>query len=175
MTTAPGQAGRRGASAALRLAERAIDAAAIATFAGIFLCVLAQVVFRYVFNAPLTWSEELARYLFIWCAFLGWTIASRRRSHLAMTFVAERLPPAAQAALAVATQLATLWFAWLLGSRGAVLVRNNWDVENVAVPFNLGVVYAIEPIAAAAIAAYALVALAEAVRGAGRAQAGDGR
>ena len=90
MTTAPGQAGRRGASAALRLAERAIDAAAIATFAGIFLCVLAQVVFRYVFNAPLTWSEELARYLFIWCAFLGWTIASRRRSHLAMTFVAGR-------------------------------------------------------------------------------------
>jgi len=159
--------------AALRLAERAIDAAAIAAFAGIFLCVLAQVVFRYVFNAPLTWSEELARYLFIWCAFLGWTIASRRGSHLAMTFVVDRLPPGAQAALAVATQLATLWFAWLLGSRGLRLVHNSWDVENVAVPFNLGVVYLIEPVAAAAIAAYAAIALADALRGVRRPPAGD--
>jgi len=175
VTAAPGPAQRRGASTALRFAERLIDAAAIATFAGIFLCVLAQVVFRYVFNAPLTWSEELARYLFIWCAFLGWIIASRRGSHLAMTFVVDRLPRAAQTALAVLTQLATLWFAWLLGSRGLALVRNNWDVENVAVPFNLGVVYAIEPIAAAAIAAYAVAALAEAARGTRPAPERDGR
>jgi TRAP-type C4-dicarboxylate transport system permease small subunit len=150
---------------ALRLVERAIDAAAIAAFAGIFLCVIAQVVLRYVFNNPLTWSEELARYLFIWCAFLGWIVASRRNSHLAMTFVVDRLPRSAQTVLTVATQVATLWFAWLLGSRGQRLVQNNWDVENVAVPFNLGVVYLIEPIAAAVIALYAAVALAEAVRG----------
>ena len=148
-----------------RWLERLIDAAAIAAFSGIFLCVIAQVVLRYAFNAPLTWSEELARYLFIWCAFLGWMVASRRNSHLAMTFVAGRLPRAAQTAAAVLVQLATLLFAWLLGSRGLQLVRNNWDVENVAVPFNLGVVYLIEPIAAAAIAAYALVALRDVGRG----------
>jgi len=146
-------------------AERLIDAAAIAAFSGIFLCVLAQVVARYVFNRPLTWSEELARYLFIWCSFLGWIIASRRNGHLAMTFVVERMPPLAQRGIAVAVQVATLFFAWLLGSRGWLLVRNNWDVENVAVPFNLGVVYLIEPIAALAIAAYALSSLAALARG----------
>lgn len=146
--------------ALLGLVERVIDAAAIAAFCGIFLCVLAQVVFRYALNSPLTWSEELARYLFIWCAFLGWIIASRRHSHLAMSFVVERLPPAAQVATAALVQVATLLFAWLLGSRGLALVRNNWDVENVAVPFNLGVVYLIEPIAAALIATYALMTLA---------------
>jgi TRAP-type C4-dicarboxylate transport system permease small subunit len=147
-------------AALLRTVERDIDAAAIATFCGIFLCVLAQVVFRYALNSPLTWSEELARYLFIWCAFLGWIVASRRNSHLAMTFVVERLPRAAQVGVAALVQLATLLFAWLLGSRGLALVRNNWDVENVAVPFNLGIVYLIEPIAAACIAMYALMALA---------------
>jgi len=146
-----------------RWAERAIDAAAIAVFVGIFLCIFAQVILRYVFNSPLTWSEELARYLFIWCAFLGWIIASRRGSHLAMTFVVERLSPRTQAAVAVLTQVATLYFAWILGTRGMKLVGNNWDVENVAVPFNLGMVYLIEPVAAVAIAAYALLALSEAV------------
>jgi len=143
----------------LRLVERLIDAAAIAAFSGIFLCVIAQVVLRYVFNNPLTWSEELARYLFIWCAFLGWLVASRRHSHLAMTFVVDRLPRSVQTVIGVLIQAATLWFAWLLGSRGLQLVRNNWDVENVAVPFNLGVVYLIEPIAATFIAMYALMAL----------------
>jgi TRAP-type transport system small permease protein len=147
-------------SVLLRIVERVIDAAAIAAFCGIFLCVLVQVVFRYAFNSPLTWSEELARYLFIWCAFLGWIVASRRGSHLAMTFVAERLPPKGQLALATLVQAATLLFAWLLGTRGLALVRNSWDVENVAVPFNLGVVYLIEPIAAACIAMYAVLALA---------------
>ncbi len=146
-----------------RMAERAIDGAAIAVFVGIFLCVFAQVILRYAFNSPLTWSEELARYLFIWCAFLGWIIASRKGSHLAMTFVAERLPPRAQVAVAVAIQIATIYFAWILGTRGLRLVANNWDVENVAVPFNLGVVYLIEPVAAAAIAGYALLALAGAL------------
>ena len=150
----------------LRILERAIDAAAIVAFCGIFLCVLVQVVFRYVFNSPLTWSEELARYLFIWCAFLGWIVASRRRSHLAMTFVADRMPRPAQVSLAVTVQVATLLFAWLLGSRGWTLVRNNWDVENVAVPFNLGLVYLIEPIAAFFIALYAVMALASLRKGA---------
>jgi len=152
-------------TALLRLVERLIDAAAIAAFSGIFLCVIAQVVLRYIFNNPLTWSEELARYLFIWCAFLGWLVASRRHSHLAMTFVVDRLPGSVQTVIGVLIQAATLWFAWLLGSRGLQLVRNNWDVENVAVPFNLGVVYLIEPIAAVVIAIYACIALTEALRG----------
>ena len=148
----------------LRAAERAIDVAAIAAFTGIFLCVFGQVVFRYVFNSPMTWSEELARYLFIWCAFLGWVVASRRNSHLAMSFALERLDRRSQAAIAVVVQLATLLFAWVLGRTGAKLATNNWDVENVAVPFNLGVVYLIEPVAAVAIAAYALLALSDALR-----------
>ena len=148
-----------------RWVERLIDVTAITVFTGIFLCVLAQVVFRYVFNNPLTWSEELARYLFIWCAFLGWIIASRHDSHLAMTYLAQRLPPRGRVTAAAAIQVATLWFAWILGSRGWQLVRNNWDVENVAVPFNLGVVYLIEPVAAAAIGTYALLTLGTLLRG----------
>ena len=92
-------------------------------------------------------------------------IASRRNSHLAMNFAIERLPQRAQAGIAAAIQLATLLFAWILGTSGAKLVANNWDVENVAVPFNLGVVYLIEPVAAVAIAVYALLMLADALRG----------
>ena len=33
--------------------------------------VFAQVVTRYVFHSPLAWSEELARYMFIWLVWIG--------------------------------------------------------------------------------------------------------
>ena len=45
------------------LAARAIDALAIVTFTGMFLCVFVQVILRYGFDRPLVWSDELARYL----------------------------------------------------------------------------------------------------------------
>ena len=43
------------------------------------------VVARYVFNAPLVWSDELASILFLWLAMLGAVIALRRGEHMRMT------------------------------------------------------------------------------------------
>ena len=40
-----------------------------------------QVVLRYVFSAANTWSEELARYLFIFEVMIAAAIAVRRNSH----------------------------------------------------------------------------------------------
>jgi TRAP-type C4-dicarboxylate transport system permease small subunit len=149
---------------ARHVAERAIDWAAIAVFTGIFACIFMQVILRYAFDSPLTWSEELARYLMIWCAFLGWVIASRHDSHLAMTYVIDKAPRRARAAVRITIEAATLLFAWVLGQRGLQLAVGSWDIENVAVPFNLGVVYLIEPIAATAIALYAAGKLVAALR-----------
>ena len=44
-----------------RAATRIVDALAIASFTGMFACVLAQVVLRYGFDRPLVWSDELAK------------------------------------------------------------------------------------------------------------------
>ena len=80
-----------------RIADGVIDAAAIASFTAMFACVFGQVIFRYALNDPLAWSDELARYLFIWASFLGWIIAARRRSHLSVDMMVVKLPPRAAA------------------------------------------------------------------------------
>ena len=49
-----------------------------------------QVLFRYVFQLSLAWSEELARYLFLWLAFLASAYAFKTRSHFALRFLVDR-------------------------------------------------------------------------------------
>ncbi|MDE0305895.1 MAG: TRAP transporter small permease [Albidovulum sp.] len=53
---------------------------------------LAQVVFRYVIAAPLPWSEELARYCFVWIVFLGGAIGLSRGIHLGVDLFVNLLP-----------------------------------------------------------------------------------
>jgi len=41
------------------------------------IIVLLQVIYRYILTEPLHWSEEMARYLFVWLSLLGATLAFR--------------------------------------------------------------------------------------------------
>lgn len=52
------------------------------SFGMMTLLIFLQVVFRYVFKESLSWSEELATYLFIWLTFIGASIATRERTHI---------------------------------------------------------------------------------------------
>ncbi len=72
-----------------------LNAAAFSVFAISVLMVvvtLAQVVFRYVIAAPLPWSEELARYCFVWIVFLGGAIGLSRGIHLGVDLFVNLLP-----------------------------------------------------------------------------------
>ena len=139
-----------------RVAARILDALAVVTFTGMFLCVIAQVVLRYFFGDPLTWSDELARYLFVWCSFIGWVVAARKRSHLGITLVAERSPPRVKAAIELVGALAAVAFAGVLLYYGLLITSRNADVDTVTLFFTFGVVYAIVPAAALAVGALAL-------------------
>ncbi|HET9338564.1 MAG TPA: TRAP transporter small permease [Casimicrobiaceae bacterium] len=139
-----------------RWIDRVVDGVAIAAFAGMFACVLGQVLFRYFLGSPLTWSDELARYLFVWASFLGWIIAARRRSHLSIDMAASRAGPRGRAVLRLVGALAGLAFAGLLVFYGWRITARNLDVETTTLFFTMGVVYAMVPAAALAVGLYAI-------------------
>ena len=58
--------------------------------------VFLQVVMRRVFNNSLYWSEELARYLYVWQTWLGVSYAARNGTHLRITILKDRLPAGMQ-------------------------------------------------------------------------------
>ncbi len=56
----------------------------------------ANVVARYVFEAPIIWTEEIMTMILLWCVFLGAALVTRRDEHLRMNILSDRLPPRGQ-------------------------------------------------------------------------------
>ncbi len=52
--------------------------------------IFVQVVMRYVFSNSLSWSEEVARYLFIWQTWIGAGYAVRKKRHLRVEVLIDR-------------------------------------------------------------------------------------
>ena len=57
----------------------------------IVIITFVQVLFRYVFQFSLAWTEELARYIFLWLAALSIAYAFKTKSHFALTFLVDRV------------------------------------------------------------------------------------
>lgn len=72
----------------------------------VVLVTFGQVLFRYVFRWSLAWSEELARYLFMWLAALGAAYAFKTKAHFALMFMVDKL--SAKRRMAVSTVVAAL-------------------------------------------------------------------
>ncbi len=72
--------------------EYVLVASLIFTLALLFM----QVVMRYVFQSSLSWSEELARYIFLWQIWLGTGLAVKHKKHIRVDVLMNYLSPAKQ-------------------------------------------------------------------------------
>ena len=52
----------------------------------------ANVISRYLFNAPIIWAEELATICLTWLTFMGSAVCYKAQAHLGMDFIINRLP-----------------------------------------------------------------------------------
>jgi tripartite ATP-independent transporter DctM subunit len=99
---------------------------------------LAGVVSRYVFNAPLTWSDELASFLFLWLAMLGAVIALRRGEHMRLTTLVMRLPPGARAVVNLFARLVVIAFVLEIIGPAYEHFGAQWDIRTPALEIRDG-------------------------------------
>lgn len=128
--------------------HRATCVAAIGLLAAIFAVMLLQIAFRYLLNAPLVWTEELARYLYIWACYLGAAVALRRGNHIVITLVHERLPPPAGGLVALGTQALALLFLGAVTVLGVQLMARTHTIEAITLPIPWSAIYAAAPVGA---------------------------
>lgn len=60
--------------------------------AALVIMVGVAVFFRYVLNSGISWSDEVARILFVWLVFIGAYIAFKNKSHATVNVLVNKLP-----------------------------------------------------------------------------------
>ena len=86
------------------------------------LLIFVQVVMRYVFNNSLSWSEELARYVFIWQIWLGTSVSMKGNDHIRMDMLSNKLKGRGKLVLAIVANVILLLFCVFLVKYGFDLV-----------------------------------------------------
>lgn len=113
----------------------------------------AGVVSRYVFHAPLVWSDELASILFLWLSMLGAVVALRRGEHMRMTALLQKVTASTRAmldAFAIAASVAFLvliiWPSIDYAHEESFIVTPALEISNAwraaAIPAGIGIMLA---------------------------------
>ena len=97
----------------------------IALFAFIILIIsmAAQVIWRYVLNNPLVWTEELGRVAFIWVSFMGASIAMKKGRHIKIDSIFNIFPERIRKLLEYFIQLLLLFFLSIVFYNGLILIK----------------------------------------------------
>jgi TRAP-type C4-dicarboxylate transport system permease small subunit len=82
----------------------------VLTLGGMTVLIFIQVLFRYMFNSPLAWTEELARFLFIWMTFVAGVVAARRGQHIGVELIVNMLPSIGKKTIGVFAHLVSTVF-----------------------------------------------------------------
>lgn len=76
----------------MKIFNRIVETVGQAVFTVIIVVTFSQVIARYVFNSPFTWSDEFARYCFVWVILLGSALAIRDNAHIGVDYFISFIP-----------------------------------------------------------------------------------
>ena len=110
------------------------------------LVVFSQVVWRFVFNNPFSWSEELARYLQVWLIMLTAVVCLRKGRHLAVDYMTHVLPFKLTKGLMFITFGFTMLFAGVVIIYGINLIAITINQKAPALQIPIMIVYLVFPI-----------------------------
>lgn len=131
-------------------------------FAVTVVLVVWQVVARYIFDAPIPWTEALAKYLFVWLVLINASYIFGKREHMNIGYFKEHMPKPVQTALGLVTEVVILGFAvciLLVGGWGALKV--GIPQKDAALTISMGYVYAAIPISGALTTMYTICNIVE--------------
>lgn len=122
--------------------------------AGYFLCVVIQVVYRYILEMPISWTEETARYLFVWAAFLAAAVSVGRNDQFNIPIIAEQLGARARYWLELVVVTLGFAFAMVMTIYGYRTASRLFYAISPVIPISQGAVYLVIPIAGAYMAVH---------------------
>ena len=85
--------------------------------------IFAQILMRWLVNNSITWSEELARYIFIWQIWLGTSIGFKDDKHIKITIIRDKFGDKGKAVYDIIARLILLAFCAFMVMMGMKMVQ----------------------------------------------------
>jgi len=105
-----------------RLYENALEILALIAFTSLIFLTFLQVLSRYVFQTPITFTEEMGRFLFIWISFLGAAIVMKHDKHIRLDLLQEKVHQNVRSMIDIMVFLLIFAFSALVFFQGIKLV-----------------------------------------------------
>ena len=125
---------------------RALEYLLALTLVVITLLVFANVVTRYVLMYSIIWSEEVARFAFIWLIFIGTAVAIKRKAHFQLSLFDLHEGSLAKRGTQALGMLAVLTLSIVLVSQGMTLVGSTMRQSSPNIGIPMGYAYAAIPL-----------------------------
>src|SRR5262245_6538120 len=134
-------------------------------FAVLIATVFYQVVGRYLFNAPPSWSEELARFLQVWIALLASALGIQQGMHLGVDYLLHTVPLRGRAFLEILVHLLVSGFLLVLLVQGVNILQVAAVQTSPAMGINMWYAYLAVPVGAALMLLESLLKLGQSLAG----------
>jgi TRAP-type C4-dicarboxylate transport system permease small subunit len=144
--------------------RRTIQLVIILMFAALIVTVFYQVLGRYLFNAPPSWSEELARFLQVWIALMASALCIQQGMHLGVDYLLYAVPPRGRALLEVLVHVMVSGFLLLLLVQGVKILDVAGVQSSPAMGISMWYAYLAVPVGAALMLLESVLKLGESLR-----------
>lgn len=132
---------KEGLLLAINAVNRLLKVLLVTGFLFMSFLVFIQIIYRYVLLKPIPWSEELARYLFEWCTFLGSSIAVKEKAHVGVEMFVNLLPKTLRKVAAIVSYLGSIIFVGLMTYFGFILVSRTTGQVSAAMRMPMALAY----------------------------------
>ncbi|MBQ7085503.1 MAG: TRAP transporter small permease [Anaerotignum sp.] len=108
------------------------------------IIIFIQVIMRYVFQNSLTWSEELARYLFVWLVYFSVSFTARRQKHIRIDAAINLYPKKLRPYIDILSEIIVLAFSIFIAVTGVTVFQKiAWSGQmSPAIGIPMQIVYA---------------------------------
>lgn len=128
---------------------------------GFLVCLVTwQVITRFVLKNPSTYTEQLARYVFVWVVLINATYVFGKREHMSIRFLVGKLPAPVRLICDIISEVYTLVFMLTVMLKGGMAAVNiGMSQMDSALPVRVGIFYFALPLCGVLTAVYTLLNL----------------
>lgn len=109
------------------------------------------------FDLALVWTDELARYTFIWSVLLGTVVVFKQKKHIAIDLIGIVFSEKINLVIRVLIHVIMLVIFFILFRYGWILTQQTWNVLTTSLQIPTGLVYLSVPVSSFLLFIYTLI------------------